>query len=65
MWHDYRNPEYPELTHYLDGLATEQNIFHIEDTRTHLINIIGGEICETGVAQGVSADWDGGPLGTD
>jgi hypothetical protein len=32
MSHDYRNPEYPELTHYLDGLATEQNIFHIEDT---------------------------------
>ena len=33
--------------------------------RTHLINISGGDFCETGIAQGVSADWDGRPLGTD
>jgi hypothetical protein len=32
MWHDYRNLEYPELTRYLDDLATERDIFHIEDT---------------------------------
>ena len=33
--------------------------------RTHLINISSSDFCETGVAQGVSADWDGRPLGTD
>jgi hypothetical protein len=32
MWHDYRNDEYPELTRYLDVLAEEQEIFHVEDT---------------------------------
>jgi hypothetical protein len=32
MWHDYQNPEYPELTDYLEGLAQEQKIFHVEDT---------------------------------
>jgi hypothetical protein len=34
-------------------------------TRTHLMNISGSFSCETGVAQGVSADLYGGPLGTD
>jgi len=32
MWHDYRNWDYPALTCYLDDLATEREIFHIEDT---------------------------------
>jgi len=36
-----------------------------DKTRTHLINIFSSEICETGVVQGISADCDGGPLGTD
>jgi hypothetical protein len=34
-------------------------------SRTYLINISGPDFCETGVAQGVSADLDGRPLGTD
>lgn len=34
-------------------------------TRTHLINILQSKFCETVVAQGVSADCDGRPLGTD
>ncbi len=33
--------------------------------RTHLINILVGGICKTGCAQGVSADLNGRPLGTD
>jgi hypothetical protein len=31
-WHDYGNKEYPELTQYLDELAKERDIFHIQDT---------------------------------
>lgn len=37
----------------------------VEQARTHLINIMSCEICESVVAQGVSADWYGRPLGTD
>ena len=33
-------------------------------SRTHLINILGREFCESGVAQGVSADWYDRPLGS-
>jgi hypothetical protein len=32
MWHDYRRLEYPELTGYLDDLAQEWDLFHVEDT---------------------------------
>ncbi len=32
MWHDYRNWDYPALTCYLDELAQEREIFHVEDT---------------------------------
>lgn len=32
LWHDYRSWEYPALTCYLDDLAKEQKIFHVEDT---------------------------------
>ena len=32
LWHDYQNREYPELTSYLDELAKEREIFHVEDT---------------------------------
>ena len=31
-WHDYGNPEFPELTNYIDGLAKNIDIFHIEGT---------------------------------
>jgi hypothetical protein len=33
LWHDYRNPEYPDLTVYLDELSREFDMFHIEDTK--------------------------------
>ena len=32
LWHDYRNPDYPELTGYLEKQSREREIFHIEDT---------------------------------
>ena len=35
------------------------------NVRTHLINILGCGFCETGIAQGVSAQMNGWPLGTD
>lgn len=33
IWHDYRNPEYPDLTAYLDDLSHSTEIIHIEDTK--------------------------------
>jgi hypothetical protein len=33
VWHDYRNPMFPQLTQYIDNLATEIEIFHIENTK--------------------------------
>jgi hypothetical protein len=32
VWHDYNNPEFPELTQYLDDLSKEIKIYHIGDT---------------------------------
>jgi hypothetical protein len=32
VWHDYGNPEFPELTDYLDGLSVSMCVHHIEDT---------------------------------
>jgi hypothetical protein len=32
MWHDYRSWNYPALTCYLDELAQEREMFHVEDT---------------------------------
>jgi hypothetical protein len=32
LWHDYRNPDYSGLTHYLDGLSQQLQIVHVEDT---------------------------------
>jgi hypothetical protein len=32
FWHDYRKREYPGLTRYLDDLAQDREMFHIEDT---------------------------------
>jgi hypothetical protein len=31
LWHDYRNPDYPELGAYLELVATTRQLFHIED----------------------------------
>lgn len=33
LWHDYGNPEYPELTPYFDELSTELDMVHVEDTK--------------------------------
>ena len=32
MWHDYRRLEYPDVTRYLDDLALQRDLFHVEDT---------------------------------
>jgi len=41
VWHDYGNHEFPELTQYIDDLATTMPVYHIEDTMLafHLIGI--------------------------
>ena len=31
-WHDYRNPKYPELTRYLDGLSATRPLLFVEET---------------------------------
>ncbi len=31
-WHDYGNPEFPELTAYIEDLSREIKIYHIENT---------------------------------
>jgi len=32
VWHDYGNPQFPELTQYLDGLSATLDIHHVGDT---------------------------------
>lgn len=32
-WHDYGNPEFPEMTEYLDTLSQTRDLFHIEETK--------------------------------
>ena len=32
VWHDYGNPEYPELTSYLEEISTHKPLYHIEET---------------------------------
>jgi predicted O-methyltransferase YrrM len=32
LWHDYRNPDYPDLSVYLELVASTRQVFHIEDT---------------------------------
>jgi len=31
-WHDYGNPQFPELTAYIEDLAKDRAIYHVEDT---------------------------------
>ena len=31
-WHDYGNPQYPELTEFLDAVSNEHRLQHVEDT---------------------------------
>lgn len=32
LWHDYANPDYPELSAYLDDLSRERTMLHVGDT---------------------------------
>lgn len=42
-WHDYGNPEFPELTSYIEKLAHTRKIYHIEDTML-AFHLVGKEI---------------------
>ena len=33
VWHDYGNPQFPELKQYLDDLSSELELYHIGDTK--------------------------------
>lgn len=43
VWHDYGNPEFPELTTYIDEMATKMKIYHVEDTMLAL-HLFGYEV---------------------
>jgi hypothetical protein len=32
IWHDYGNREFPQLTQYLDDLASDMTLYHVEGT---------------------------------
>ena len=40
-WHDYRNPDFPELTQYLEDLAKDRELYHVEETK--LVFQLGGK----------------------
>lgn len=42
-WHDYGNPEFPELTAYIEDLAESKIIYHIENTML-AFHLIGKEV---------------------
>jgi predicted O-methyltransferase YrrM len=42
-WHDYGNPEFPELTAYINELAESKTIYHIENTML-AFHLIGKEV---------------------
>ncbi|MBE9529587.1 MAG: class I SAM-dependent methyltransferase [Proteobacteria bacterium] len=31
-WHDYTNPEFPQIKKYLDEISSEHKIYHVEET---------------------------------
>lgn len=43
VWHDYKNPDFPELTQYLDDLSEELKIYHIGDTML-AFHLLGHEV---------------------
>jgi hypothetical protein len=46
-WHDFGNPTYPDLTGFLDNLASEHDLFHVEETMLCFwINHKGSDIVE-------------------
>jgi hypothetical protein len=68
MWHGMHSLFPPESQSLCESRADSIGFTGaklITGSRTHLINILAANICETGIAQGVSADLYGRPLGTD
>jgi hypothetical protein len=43
VWHDYGNPQFPELTQYLNALSLRIKIYHIGDTMLAFY-LIGKEV---------------------
>jgi hypothetical protein len=43
VWHDYGNPQFPELTQYLEELSAQMPIYHIEDTML-AFHLLGKEV---------------------
>lgn len=43
IWHDYGNPEHPELTKYLNDLSVNMRLYHIEGTML-VFYILGIEV---------------------
>jgi hypothetical protein len=43
VWHDYENPEYPQLTQYLKELSSKIRLHHIEDTML-VFHLLGREV---------------------
>lgn len=31
-WHDYKNPDYPDVTTYLDHISDAYDVYHVEDS---------------------------------
>jgi hypothetical protein len=43
IWHDYGNPEFPELTQYLDELSNSIDLYHVENTML-VFYLLGKEV---------------------
>lgn len=43
VWHDYENPDYPQLTQYLEELSSQIKLYHIEDTML-VFHLIGKDV---------------------
>lgn len=43
IWHDYGNPQFPELTQYLDDLAKNIPMYHVENTML-VFHLLGKDV---------------------
>lgn len=43
IWHDYGNPQFPELTQYLEELAREVPLYHVENTML-VFHLLGKDV---------------------
>ncbi|WP_455914724.1 class I SAM-dependent methyltransferase [Pseudomonas syringae] len=50
VWHDYGNPQFPELTRYLEELASSLELYHIEGTML-VFHMRGGTIGDERTAE--------------